>query len=227
MYAYPVLLPAFSNREDFLLTASLFDDDTAQPINLSGINIANPGNFTGSNWTVTDGSIVTSSSTPITIINYPLGGDLTALALTVGTGLAIVAGDPVVISDPTGTNTMIGYVVSYASSTGALVCQIGVTFQFEIRSERRPDVSGFADDYTPFFDFGGGLSPSSPPLISASLGNGITHIDVGVIQILIPESIMRRLANRTYLASLTMTDSVNTRQIFIGKLPTQWGGVTI
>ena len=36
MYASPILLPQFSNREDLLLPVSIFDDDTGQPINLSG-----------------------------------------------------------------------------------------------------------------------------------------------------------------------------------------------
>ena len=70
MYAYPVLLPVFSNREDLVLSVALFDDDTGDPIDLSGRTLAIPGSFTGSNWTVTDGMIVTSSTTT-------LGGHLT------------------------------------------------------------------------------------------------------------------------------------------------------
>lgn len=221
MYVFPVLLPTFSNREDFLLTVSIFDDDTGDAVNLSGTNLAvNGESFTASSWTVTDGSIVTASTTQITIPTYPIGNQLLALSLTVGTGLDIDAGDPVTIADSTGKNTMMGYVTSYASSTGALVCQIGCAFEFEIRSS--PHHHG-GSGYTPWYDvstvYHGG------PLISAQLGNGISIIDQGFIQINIPASIMQKLRHKSFLASLNMTDSVNTRQVFVGELPIQFGGV--
>lgn len=221
MYINPVLLPQFSNREDFLLPVSIFDDDTGQAINLSGTTINNPNGFTGSNWNVTDGNIATNSTTQITIPPYPIGNDLSSLALTVGANVGIVAGDPIQIADPTGQNTMTGYVLSYTPSTGQLVCQIGVTFQFEIRNIGRHHHS---DGFSPFFDMG--IAPEAAPILTASLGNGIQITDMGFLQILIPEAQTRRLRNKTYLASMTMTDSINTRQIFIGKLPEQYGGVT-
>lgn len=234
MYATPVLHRQFSNREDFLETVGLYDDETGAPIKLDGTTLGptNPNGFTGSQWTVRDGVILTTSATPITIPAYPIGNQLSALALTVGTGLAIKAGDPITISDtPTGLNSMTGYVTSYVSSTGALVCQIGVTFQFEIRKIGRP--MGIGDGYGPWWDFG---IPPDGPLISASLGNGILITDLGSIQILIPESSFRALGNPsstqpgrgsgTYQTGLTMTDSINTRQVFIGRLPVLYGAVT-
>jgi hypothetical protein len=224
MDIYPVLFPASSNREDFLHTLSLFDDDTGDPLNLSGTTRANPGPFTAANWTVRVGAIITASVTPITIPDFPIGSQLSALALTVPAGLGILADDPVVISDQSGLNTMSGYVISYAPQTGALVVQIGVTFQFEIRSQSRND--GFGSDYNSSFDWGGGVPGGPAPCISAALGSGITHVDVGFIQIMIAETRMRQLRERTYLASLTLTDGVNTRQALVGKLPMQYGGVT-
>lgn len=223
MYINPVLLPAFSNREDFLLTVSVFDDDTGAAVNLSGTTLApaNPNGFTGNNWTVTDGGILTNSTTQITIPSFPVGNQLSALSLTVGQNLGILAGDPIVIADPTGLNTMSGYVSSYAASTGALVCQIGLTFQFEIRSIGRHHHS---DGFSPFFDIG--IAPDAAPILSASLGNGVSIIDLGFLQILLPEAQTRRLRNKTYSASMTATDSVSTRQLFIGRLPEQYGGVT-
>lgn len=224
MYAYPVLWPETSNREDLYRTVSLFDDDTGSVINLSGTALASAGsNFTGSSWTVTDGAITTTSSTTLTIPTFPIGSQLTAVSLTVGTGLAIAGGDPIVIADPTDLNTMSGYVTSYASTTGALVCQIGLTFQFEIRRQNRHHRF---DDWSPWFDIGGGSPLGPAPTILASLGSGLTIVDNGYLLINIPELTMRRLHNATYLASLTMTDSVNTRQVFIGKLPILYGGVT-
>src|SRR5690349_14839033 len=129
MYAYPTLLPAQTNREDFLKTISLFDDDTLEALDVSGRTLANPGDFTAAAWTVTDGAIVTNSVTPLTIKDYPFGNEMQAVALTVGLNLAIAANDPIKIADTaTGLNTMTGYVTSYTPSTGALVVQVGAAF---------------------------------------------------------------------------------------------------
>lgn len=242
MYQNPVLLPQFSNREDFLLTIGLWDDlsynsqtGLYQPISLSGTSlVGGPGGpaFTGNNWTVTDGAIATSSTTQITIPTFPIGNQLSALALTVGTNLGILPGDPITIADASGQNTMTGYVTSYTAANGALVCQIGCTFQFEIRiAGPHNDSSG----YVPWYDMGS--YPDYGPLLQASLGNGITIVDVGVIQIFIPETQFRKLGNTgassipmdwggTYRCGLTATDSVNTRQLFIARLPVLSGGVT-
>jgi hypothetical protein len=201
---------------------SLFDDDTGQPVRMDGTQTANAMAFTASAWTIVDGAIQTTSATSITIPVYPIGNQLSALALTVGANLGILAGDPVVISDTaTGLNTMMGYVVSYVPATGAMVAQIGCTFVFEIRrTGARYDGSG----YIPWYDFG--VPDEFGPLLSASLGNGISYVDVGVIQIMIPVSAFQTLRGGTYSAALTVTDSINTRQMFIGQLPVQWGGVS-
>src|SRR5258708_2195600 len=224
MYLARTLLPQFSNREDFLLTSALFDDDTGQPIKIDGCTTANGQAFTASAWTVTDGVIVTTSANTITIPAFPIGNQVSALALTIGAGLGIKAGDPVTIADTaTGLNKMVGFVTAYTPSNGALVAQIGVTFQFEIR--RSGPRNNNLDDFSPFFYVGQVLN--QPPLITASLGNGITHIDTGIIQIRIAESIFRQLNHRTFRASLTMTDSIDTREVFVAELPVLTGGVSI
>lgn len=222
MYANPVLLPQFSNREDLLLTVSLFDDDTGQPIKLDGCTTALPFAFTGSAWTVTDGAIVTPSTTPLTIPVFPLSSAAQlGLVLTVGVNLGIFAGDPILISDATGLNTMSGYVISYSTSTGILVCQIGLSFLLEIRrGGPRNDGSG----YVPWYDFG--VPNECGPLLKASNGKGISIIDIGVIQILIPAVMMQQLHGGTYSADLIVTDGANTRQMFIGRLPVLYGGVS-
>jgi hypothetical protein len=217
MYIDRLLLPEFSNREDLLVTVSLFDDDTGSPIELSGRTLAAPGNFIGNNWTVTDGAIVTNSVTPLTIPDFPIGNQLTAVAFTVGTNLGILPGDPMTIADATGLNTMSGYVTSYVPATGAIVCQVGMTFQFEIRSGGR---GWDCNDYQ-FYGIDAGH-----PIITAALGNGLMIVDIGVVQIRVTEFTLRKLHHRTYKASMTMTDSVDTRQIFIGHLPMQRGGVS-
>jgi hypothetical protein len=223
MYGYPVRLPPFSNREDFPLTVGIFDDDTGSAINLSGTT----GSGTFSFWNVTAGVAITTSTTQITIPTFPIGNQLSALALTVGTNLTINAGDPITISDVTGNNKMQGYVTSYAPASGILVAQIGCTYQFEIRSgTQRPAGSGF--DYTWWFDFGT-ISDIAPKL-TAALGVGaqgsIFVVDNGIIQIRFAESVFKTLHLSTYMASLTMFDGADTRQIFISELPVQFGGVT-
>jgi hypothetical protein len=207
-----------SNREDLLLPVSLFDDDLNQPINLSGT----AGSGTFSSWNVVDGAIATTSTTQITIPQLPIGNQLSSLALTVGIGLNIQPGDPITISDTaTGNNTMTGYVLGYAAATGALVVQIGVTFQFEIR-KGGPKNPGTG--YISWYDFG--TPDNIGPLLSASLGNGIFITDLGTIQITIPARLVRKLEGGTYLCGLTMTDSVNTRQLLVATLPVVRGGVT-
>jgi len=231
-------LPPVSNREDYLLTLSLFDDDTLLPVSLSGITLANTGaSFTQSNWTVTDGNIVTTSTTQINIPTFPVtqSNNLTALPLTVGAGLAIKAGDPVqIVDNVTGLNILNGFVTSYNINTGALIVQIGWTFQFEIR-RGGPRNSG--SGYITWWDWG--TPDDLGPLLQASFANGyLSLIDVNVIQILIPESVMKTLGSigpfnstqadspGTYRASMTGTDSVNTRQFLIASQPIYDGGVT-
>lgn len=219
MYANPVLLPEQTNREDLLRTVSLFDDDTGEEIDLSGRTLAVPGDFTGAAWTVTVGTIVTASVTPLTIKDYPIGNEMQALALGVGQGLAILAGSLAVIADPTGLNTMFGYVTSYALATGALVCQIGSSIQFEIRTDERDGDGGFGSSAYIGTDAGS-------PVIAASLGSGISMVDLGKLQLRIPKATIAQLRHRTYRASMTMFDGYDTRQLFVGKLPIISGGVT-
>lgn len=232
-----------TNREDFFFTLGLFDDDLNQPINVAGVVLApgNPNGLTGSAWTVTDGTISTTSSTTLTIPAYPIGNQLSALALTVGTGLSIQAGDPIKIADTaTGLNTMVGYVTSYVSSTGALICQIGSTFQFEIRrgGPRQTNTTGYVD----FYDFG--TPDDLGPLLKASLGipsatqQAVTIVDVGIIQVKFPEAVFRTLGSApggpsqpsgghgTFTVGMTMFDGVDTRQILLGLLPVLYGNVT-
>lgn len=220
MYANPVLLPPLTNREDLLRTVSLFDDDTGQKIDVSGRTLALPGDFTGAQWTVTIGTIVTASVTPLTIKDYPIGNEMQALPLTVAPNLAILAGSLAQISDPTGKNTMFGYVTSYAPASGKLVCQIGVAFAFEIRGSQHHHDGGFGSSSLIGTDEGG-------PVISAQLGNGIFVVDIGFIQVRIPASMMAKLRHKTYGAAMTMFDGADTRQLFLGNQPIQFGGVTL
>lgn len=109
----------------------------------------------------------------------------------------------------------------YDDDTGAAINLSGWTFEFEIRIPRPHfDSSG----YIPWFDFGTPFETT--PLITASLGSGITVLDTGILQILIPEATFRQLTAHTYMACLTGTNGTDTRQFFIGQLPVRYGGVT-
>jgi hypothetical protein len=221
MYATPVLLGQQSNRENFQRTIALFDDDTGQAIDISGRTLAAPGDFTAANWVVTCGTVVTASVSQLTIKDYPFGNEMQALALTVGAGLAIAAGSPVTIADAaTGKNTMTGYVTSYAPATGKMVAQIGYSFLFEIRTV--PE-NNWNDGYASSSYIG--TDDNSLPVIQASLGNGISVVDVGKLLVNIsanPSSTLNtaKLRHRTYNVGMTVFDGLDdTRQIFIGKLP--------
>jgi hypothetical protein len=229
-----VRLPQFTNREDFYQSISFFDEMTGDPMNISGTILANPGlPFSINAWTVTDGPIATTSSTSLTIPVPPIGNQLSALTLVVGTGLTIAAGDPVKIADTaTGLNQMLGYVTGYSPTTGTLTCQIGWTFQFEIRGDPPNSISGA---YVSWFDFG---TPSDTgPILAASLANYIAITDIGYILIEIPERIFKGVLDapynavsgsftRTLMAAITMTDSVHTKQLYRGRLSILYGGVS-
>lgn len=221
MYAWPVLLPAQSNRENFQRTISLFDDDTGAAIDVSGRTLAAAGDFVGNNWVVTCGAVVTASVSELTIKDYPFGNEMQALSLTVGLGLAIAAGSPVTIADAANAlNTMTGYVTSYVAATGKMVCQIGYSFLLEVRTAAQ---NNWNDGYAPSSYIG--TDDNSLPILQASLGNGISVVDVGKLLVNIsanPGATLNtaKLNHRTYNVGMTMFDGdADTRQIFIGKLP--------
>lgn len=222
MYAFPVLFPEQTNREDFLRTVSLFDDDTGEAIDVSGRTLAAPGDFTGANWTVTDGLIITNSVTQLTIKDYPFGNEMQAVTLTVGLNLGILAGDPVTIADVNPLNSMTGYVVSYAPATGVLVAQIGMAFDLEIRAHHNHSgIGGYSESSSDI-----GVDCTDNPIIQAQLGSGITVIGLGVVQVRIPASTIFKLRHRTYTIGMIMTNGIDTRQVFVAKQPIQSGAVS-
>jgi hypothetical protein len=221
----PLFLPPSSNREDLLLTFSIFDDDTGDPINLSGTVTAAGTPFTGNNWTISVGAISQTYTGVLIIPAPPINNELSAVNIAFLVGQNIKPGAPVKIADPSGQNYMLGFVTSYNPQTGAMVVQIGNTFQFEIRRQAPRDNDMMWGGYWPFG--GTGVVNNEGPLIRAGLGTGVTIIDVGYIQVLIPEAQLRSILYlATFGAYMTMSDSINTRQVFIANLPVLYGGVT-
>jgi hypothetical protein len=75
---------------------------------------------------------------------------------------------------------------------------------------------------TPYYDDWG-----AEPVITATLANYITILDIGTFQIQIPKSVMQTLrGNRTYDVFLTIdpNDEDDGRQLLIGRLPVFYGG---
>jgi hypothetical protein len=221
MYAYPVVLPQVSNREDFLTTVSIFDDNTGDPINLSGAVTASGLPFTGNNWMIITGAFVVNYTGTLTIPTPPIGNELSAVAIAFTPGLSITPGAPIKVVDPTGNNYLLGTVTSYAPTTGAMVVQFGSIFAFEVRNRLPRDDHG----YVPYF-YGPGTVQDSGPLLRATLGQGITIIDIGYLQILFPEAMFQKLYGGTYTASLVMSDGVSTRQVFLGTVPVISGSLS-
>lgn len=227
MYGHPpIFLEPTSNREDLLRTISIWDDDTGDPINLSYTVTASGLPFSGTTWSIISGEIAIDYIGPLTIPAPPIGNELSAFTIPIGIDFdgLLVPGNPVKIQDPTGTNYMLGTITSYNNTNGILVSQIGNTFQFEIRRQAPRNGDIMWGGYTPWANFG--TLDNEGPLIMAALGTGLTIVDIGVLQILIPELTMRKLQLTTYGAYLTMTDGVSVRQVMIANLPVLYGGVT-
>lgn len=227
LFSDDVTLPRISNREDLYLLVGIYDDDTGDPIVLSGAT--GSGTYTGWNVGVkppgtppTTPNVVTTTSTSTMTI---MDGQQT---LVVGRNLAIVPNQNVAVA-PLGisflTTGMYGTVVSYVAATGSLVMQVGKSFQFEIRRQQPRNIS---DGYVAWW--GIGTTADYGPLIVVTNGTGITVVDVGIIQIEILETQIRQLCTpnfgNTFGVGLTMTDGYSTRQIFSGSLPVTYGGVT-
>jgi hypothetical protein len=116
-------------------------------------------------------------------------------------------GDPIALTDSSGNPT--------------------VSFQFEVRRSG-PGGQGwaFGDGYGPYA--GLGSYDVFQPILTASLGNGITIIDTGVIQVYFSETAMRALGPATWDVGCTMAslDGIDVNQLFRARLPILRGFVT-
>lgn len=110
------------------------------------------------------------------------------------------------------------------NDTGDPIDLTGVSIQLEIRRIRRE--GGRLDGYGPNYSVG--AYDWSAPILIASIGNGITIIDIGVFQVYFSETQFRSLAHGMHSinATLTSADGVDVRQLFLGRLPIFAGGVT-
>lgn len=224
MYQSATQFPQITNRESWSQLVGVYDDSNGQPINLT--NTLGQGTF--ASWSVQVAAqlygpalLSTTSLTQLTIGN----GTFNAV---VPTGLAITPGQFVTfISQPSTTNWMQGQVTAYNPATGAISFQIAtVSIELEIRrAERHGDShrdSGYGANYTL------GSYDCDKPILTASIGNGITIVDVGIFQIYFSETQFRSLGSgmHSVAATLASADGVDVRQLFLGRLPVLSGQVT-
>lgn len=222
MYVNPILFSAVTNRESWNPTVGLYDDDTDEPFNLT--NTQGSGTFAA--WSAQVSAtlfgavlLTTTSISSLTIAQ----GTITA---TVAPSLNISAGQYVkFLSQANTTIWMQGKVSSYNSTTGVLVFVVSSgTIALEIR--RAKDVrqnSGYIPYYDWSVDDGGG------PVLSASMTDGrIVILDLGVFQVSFTLTDMRSLCPGTYVVACVYTsaDGLDTRQLFIGRLPVLSGYIT-
>lgn len=130
--------------------------------------------------------------------------------------------NPVLFPQQTNRESFAPIVAIFDDDTGELVDLSGLTFQLEIRNTGSGS-GHFASPAAPFFS-----DVPGSPLLTATLGNGITVLDIGVFQVIFSEIQMRSLRAGTYSIACTATDGspAGSRQLFLGRLPVLDGGVT-
>lgn len=223
MFQSQTLFPQVTNRESWSPVIQLADDDTGELINLT--YTVGVGAF--ASWSVAFSAKLQGAALFSTNSSSSLMVGAGVFNAVVGTGLAIIPGQFVAFTALTGTASMIGVVNSYNTATGALQFTVStMAVALEIRRDRFGSGQRNDTGYVNFFDYGN--VDDWGPLVSLSLGNGITIIDVGTLQIYVPESQMRGLSGRTHIVAATLTgaDGIDTRQLFLGRLPVLDGYMT-
>lgn len=223
MFQSQTLFPQVTNRESWSPVIQLADDDTGELINLT----YTAGSGTFASWSVAVSAALQGAALFSSNSSSSLRIGTGTFSAVLPAGLAIVAGQFVAFSALTGTASMQGVVNSYNASTGALQFTVStMAVALEIRRDRFGTGQRNDTGYVNFFDYGN--IDDWGPLVSLSIGNGITIIDVGTLQIYVSEAQMRGLSGRTHIvaATLTSADGIDARQLFLGRLPVLDGYMT-
>jgi hypothetical protein len=109
--------------------------------------------------------------------------------------------------------------------TGDLIDLTDCAIQIEIRRVRNAGGYGL-DGYGPNYSVGS--YDWCAPILTASIGNGVDIVGLGAFQIYFSETQFRSLAAGMHSinATLASPDGVDVRQLFLGRLPILFGGVT-
>jgi len=225
VYQNSTQFPAVTNRESWQQLIGVYDDNDGSPINLS--NTSGSGIY--SPWSV---------QVSATLYGTPLLTTTSLSNLTIGTGffnaivptnLAIGVGQYVTFIYQNDTTQWItGAVTAYNPATGAISFNVTtVSIQLEIRRVQNDRGYGYNESgYGTSWQWGS--IDCNAPILTASIGSGISIVDIGIFQIYFSEPQMRSLGSGMHAvnATLASADGIDVRQLFLGRLPVFWGGVT-
>lgn len=215
MYAPVMQFRQRTNRESFSEIVKISDDQTGDPINLT--NTSGQGTFGA--WsvqiaeTLSGVSIITATSTASLTIGNGTFDDVIAADLNIQPGQYVTY-----IAQASTTNWMQGQVNTYDSTTGAVNFTIAtVGIELEIRRAEGHGTNYMLGPY----DWGA-------PILTASIGNGISIVDIGTFQIYFSETDFRSLSSgmHSIAATLASADGIDVVQLFLGRLPILSGRVT-
>lgn len=214
MYQPSTIFPQVTNRESWSQLIGVYDDATGDPVNLS--NTSGQGTF--STWAVQIAAslygtpiINTTSANALTIGNNSFS-DVIAPDLNIQPGQYVTY-----ISQSDTKNWMTGQVTFYNSTTGQINFTIAtVSIELEIRRAEGHGANYMLGPY----DWGS-------PILTASIGNGISIVDVGIFQVYFSETSFRSLGSGMHSVAATMAsaDGIDVRQLFLGRLPVFSGRV--
>lgn len=204
--------PAVTNRESWSQLIGVYDD--GDPINLT--NTSGQGTFSA--WAVQianslyGAAIVSSNSSNSLTIGNGTFSDVIAANLNIQPGQYVTY-----IAQADTTNWMQGQVNTYDSTTGAINFTIAtVKIELEIRRAEGHGINYMLGPY----DWGS-------PILTASIGNGISIVDQGIFQVYFSETDFRSLSAgmHSVAATLASADGIDVRQLFLGRLPVSAGRV--
>lgn len=214
MYQPSTIFPAVTTRESWSQLIGVYDDATGEPVNLS--NTSGQGTFSA--WAVQIAAslygapiISTTSANALTIGNDAFS-DVIAPDLNIQPGQYVTY-----VAQSDTTNWMTGQVTSYDSTSGQINFTIAtVAIELEIRRAEGHGANYMLGPY----DWGS-------PILTASIGNGISIVDVGIFQVYFSETDFRSLGSGMHSVAATMAsaDGIDVRQLFLGRLPVFSGRV--
>lgn len=224
MYAPSTQFPQVTNRESWTQNIGVYDDNDGSPINLSNTS----GSGTLSPWSVQVSAtlygtpLLTTASLSILTIGNGFFNAIIPKNLTIGVGQFVTF-----IYQNDTTQWMVGKVTAYNPATGAISFNVvTVSIQLEIRRVGG-DRSGYNESgYGASWQWGS--IDCNAPILTASIGSGITIVDIGIFQVYFSEPQMRSLGAGMHSvnATLASADGIDVRQLFLGRLPVFFGGVT-